>query len=146
MLSKNGYFVNLYERTDDILKSASGINQYRLHRGYHYPRSYETAISSKEGQNGFLKYYGESILKEVENYYCIAKDESLVDKDTYIKFLDKLQLEYKEVDVDLDYEYLIIVLYHSSYLFYDQYHYHNENIYLHYLYLTIEILFFSRIL
>ena len=101
MLSKNGYFVNLYERTDDILKSASGINQYRLHRGYHYPRSYETAISSKEGQNGFLKYYGESILKEVENYYCIAKDESLVDKDTYIKFLDKLQLEYKEVDVDL---------------------------------------------
>ena len=101
ILSKNGYFVNLYERTDDILKSASGINQYRLHRGYHYPRSHETAISSKEGQDGFLKYYGESILKEVENYYCIAKDKSLVDKDTYIKFLDDLQLEYKEVDTDL---------------------------------------------
>lgn len=101
MLSKNGYFVNLYEKAGDIFNSASGINQYRLHRGYHYPRSHETAISSKEGQDGFLKYYSESILNKVENYYCIAKDKSLVDKDTYIKFLDDLQLEYKEVDVDL---------------------------------------------
>ena len=101
VLSKNGYFVNLYERFDDILSSASGINQYRLHSGYHYPRSYETAISSKEGQKGFLKYYSESILKDVESYYCIAKDKSLVDKDTYINFLDKLGLEYKEVNSDL---------------------------------------------
>ena len=27
---------------DDIMKAASGINQYRIHRGYHYPRSFET--------------------------------------------------------------------------------------------------------
>ena len=36
--------VDLYEQENDILKSASGINQYRLHRGYHYPRSSSTAI------------------------------------------------------------------------------------------------------
>ena len=98
MLSKEGYFVNLYEKSDDILKSASGINQYRLHRGYHYPRSDDTAISSKNSQNGFLKYYGGSIVDDVENYYCIAKDKSLVDRDTYLKFLDRVGLEYEEVN------------------------------------------------
>ena len=35
MLSKNGYYVRLYEKNSDIISSASAINQYRLHRGYH---------------------------------------------------------------------------------------------------------------
>ena len=34
--------VELFEKNDDILKSASGSNQFRVHRGYHYPRSPET--------------------------------------------------------------------------------------------------------
>ena len=43
-LAKNGYEVDLFEKNDDIITQASSINQYRLHRGYHYPRSKETAI------------------------------------------------------------------------------------------------------
>ena len=37
--------VTIFEREHDLLQAASGINQYRLHRGYHYPRSTETALS-----------------------------------------------------------------------------------------------------
>lgn len=54
--------VDLYERNSDILSAASGINQYRLHRGYHYPRSKSTALSSKYSEDSFRKEYGEAIL------------------------------------------------------------------------------------
>tara|TARA_B110000211_G_scaffold132244_1_gene151765 strand:- start:1245 stop:3029 length:1785 start_codon:yes stop_codon:yes gene_type:complete len=101
ILSKNGYFVTLYEKGDDIINSASAINQYRLHRGYHYPRSDKTALSSKKGEKSFLKYYSDSILKDVENYYCLAKDGSFVNKEQYISFLDRMGLEYEEKDLDL---------------------------------------------
>ena len=101
ILSKNGYFVTLYEKGDDIINSASAINQYRLHRGYHYPRSDKTALSSKKGEKSFLKYYSDSILKDVENYYCLAKDDSFVNKEQYISFLDRMGLEYEEKDLDL---------------------------------------------
>ena len=42
-----GYIVDLYDSESEILKKASGINQYRIHRGYHYPRSPETIESCK---------------------------------------------------------------------------------------------------
>ena len=100
MLSKNGYYVTLYEKGDDIINSASFINQYRLHRGYHYPRSKETTESSKKGTNSFIKYYGESLLKNTENYYCISKDDSLTDSETYHKFMEQSSLPYQEVEVD----------------------------------------------
>ena len=44
-LKVSGYDVHLYEAENDILNRASGINQYRIHRGYHYPRSMETIES-----------------------------------------------------------------------------------------------------
>ena len=41
-LSEQGYSGS-FEKDDDIFKSASGINQYRIHKGYH-PRSVETVF------------------------------------------------------------------------------------------------------
>ena len=101
MLSKNGYFVTLYEKDDDIMKSASGINQYRLHKGYHYPRSDDTALSSVKGEKSFLKYYGDSIIREVDNYYCISNTDSKVTPEQYIDFMHRIGLEYEIVETDL---------------------------------------------
>ena len=100
MLSKSGYHVTLYEKGDDIINSASFINQYRLHKGYHYPRSKETTESSKKGADSFTKYYGDSLIKNTENYYCISKNDSLTDAKTYHDFMKKLSLSYEEMDVD----------------------------------------------
>ncbi len=36
--------VDLYEANSDIMQAASAINQFRLHRGYHYPRSPQTIL------------------------------------------------------------------------------------------------------
>ena len=37
VLGKNGFSVDLFEEKKDVFMAASGINQFRLHRGYHYP-------------------------------------------------------------------------------------------------------------
>ena len=97
MLSKQGYDVDLFEKNNDIMTQASYINQYRLHRGYHYPRSKETAQSSIEGERSFLKVYGDSVINgKTKHYYCIAKNDSLISKSQYIKFLEQLNLPYKK--------------------------------------------------
>jgi hypothetical protein len=100
-LAREGYNVTLYEKGDDIINSASYINQYRLHRGYHYPRSKETAEQSRLSETSFLKEYGGAIVNgDVEHYYCIAKEDSLVNSEQYKTFLTEMNLEYEEKKVD----------------------------------------------
>ncbi len=100
-LSQEGYNVNLFEKNNDIINSASYINQYRLHRGYHYPRSKETAEQSQWGEASFIKEYGDAIINgDVEHYYCIAKEDSLVNPKQYWTFLNEMNLPYKEKELD----------------------------------------------
>ena len=67
-LASLGHNVDLYEREKEILQAASGINQYRLHMGYHYPRSDETAMDSKIGAQVFQEEYGECIIKNTDEH------------------------------------------------------------------------------
>lgn len=92
--------VTLYEINGDILKNASSINQYRLHRGYHYPRSLDTAVSAKHGTETFLNEYPCSV--DISNqHYAIASFGSKVSSDEYETFMDGVSLEYDEVSLDL---------------------------------------------
>ena len=101
-LAKEGYDVTLYEKNDDIISQASYVNQYRLHRGYHYPRSKETATSSQWGEHSFLQEYGDAIVNgDIEHYYAIAKEDSLVSAEEYKNFLIDLKLKYQEEELDL---------------------------------------------
>ena len=87
-MAKEGYDVTLYEKNNDIITQASNINQYRLHRGYHYPRSKETARQSILGESSFIKEYGDAIINgNIEHYYCIAREDSLVTAEQYKRFL-----------------------------------------------------------
>lgn len=101
-LARSGYNVDLFEMNDDIINSASYINQYRLHRGYHYPRSKETAQQSQWGETSFIKEYGDAIVNgNIEHYYAIAKEDSKVDAKQYKTFLNEVNLSYQEKDIDL---------------------------------------------
>ena len=93
-----GYSVDLYEAENDIMKAASGINQYRVHRGYHYPRSPETIESCKNNEESFIKYYSPAIVDEYDHYYAIASEESLVTAEQYLSTLDKSKLNWEIVD------------------------------------------------
>ena len=73
----NDHNVQLFEKNDDILKSASGSNQYRVHRGYHYPRSPETVTGIIKSENSFKEIFSEAIVNDYEHFYCISKKNSL---------------------------------------------------------------------
>ena len=90
-----GYEVDLFEAENDILSAASGINQYRIHRGYHYPRSLDTIKSCKDNEQSFIKYYNKSIMyRNSKHYYSIAKEDSLTTPEQYLIILDKIGLEW----------------------------------------------------
>tara|TARA_R100001594_G_scaffold5547_1_gene17038 strand:- start:827 stop:1861 length:1035 start_codon:yes stop_codon:yes gene_type:complete len=96
VLSREGFDVTLHEELDDIMKCASNINQYRLHSGYHYPRSKETAQECLDGLQSFKEEYEDSIISwPVNHFYTISSENSLVSPDEYIKFLDDMELPYE---------------------------------------------------
>ena len=93
-LKTKGFEVDLFEKENDIMKAASGINQYRVHRGYHYPRSLDTIKSCKNNEQSFIKYYNRSIIYKNDHYYSIAKEDSLTSPEQYLTTLDKMGLEW----------------------------------------------------
>lgn len=95
------HHVELYEKNSDILQSASGINQYRLHRGYHYPRSKETAFSSLKSESLFKQEFSEAVLDKFDHYYCISNNDSLTSRDEYLDFCKELNLDFQEVSLDV---------------------------------------------
>ncbi len=100
-LASAGYSVDLYEKNKDIMMAASMINQYRLHRGYHYPRSASTAISSNFAEPSFRKEYKDAIIETKGSYYAIAKSGSKVNAKEFKEFCDHCSLEYKSAKLSL---------------------------------------------
>ncbi len=102
MLAKNGHAVFLFEKENDILQAASGINQYRLHRGYHYPRSRETILLTRDGNKSFLREYGNTIVKDpVEHIYAIARDGGKSTARHCLETWDAYGLEYRHMTSNL---------------------------------------------
>lgn len=99
-LAEAGHAVSLYEENSDIMQRASKCNQYRLHRGYHYPRSMDTAIRSISGARSFKKEYGSCLLSHwIKHYYALSNDSKVSTYD-YLKFLQGMALEYEIVGFD----------------------------------------------
>jgi hypothetical protein len=97
--ARAGHEVTLYEEKSGLLQAASAINQYRLHRGYHYPRSSETAQSAILGEQSFRGEYGDAVIDSGKHLYAIAKENSLVSGGEYLAFCKKLDLSYEIVDL-----------------------------------------------
>ena len=64
-LARRGYTVDLYDRHDEVMRGASRANHNRIHLGYHYLRSIETAQQSIEGLSTFREVFGEAVLAEL---------------------------------------------------------------------------------
>lgn len=100
-LASQGYNIVLYERHRRLLQEASSINQYRVHEGYHYPRSLVTALECQTSASGFARYYRQAIVPNgvgIEHYYAIASENSLTSPKQFVEFMDSLGLPYKKVE------------------------------------------------
>lgn len=90
--------VVIIEKEDEILKGASLSNQARLHNGYHYPRSYDTAKSAKDFFDKCYKEYEFAINNSFKSIYAIAKNGSLTTANEFENFCTRLNIDYSEID------------------------------------------------
>jgi len=93
--------VTVFEKNNDILKSASDTHQCRIHRGYHYPRSDKTAQELLSSESSFINEFSDAVMKTTENFYCISKNDSLVNADEYIDFCNRNSLEFEKSDLEI---------------------------------------------
>ena len=85
--ARAGHTVHLVEAATRLLSAASWVNQIRLHRGYHYPRSSETAQSCSAEQASFAEDYAEAIVTDVRHLSTgVARQGSLVSAAQFVAF------------------------------------------------------------
>lgn len=102
VLARDGFQVDLYEKEDDVFKAASGINQFRLHRGYHYPRSMETIRDCLSGVVKFRDFYPEVVIDMPDgHFYAIAKEKSHLNAAQCFKVWSEFGLKYEEKDIEI---------------------------------------------
>ena len=99
-LCKDGHEVTIIEQDSDIMLRATKNNHNRIHYGYHYPRSLDTANQSLNGLLSFMSNYGDAILYGFENYYSIAKDNSLTSSSQFIEFCNLAGISFKSAYPD----------------------------------------------
>ncbi len=83
---KKGERVLVLEKESEAFNRATYINQARVHMGYHYPRSYSTAIKSANYFERFNEDYDFSILKEFDQVYATSSNFSWTSADEFEKF------------------------------------------------------------
>jgi hypothetical protein len=104
-LGEAGHDVTLFDPRG-VLRAASAINQYRVHRGYHYPRSPETIAEVLEAHDEFCAEFAEAIIDGTDHYYAIPFEGSRTDPDRYQQIMESAGLELVEVRpswVDFDF-------------------------------------------
>jgi hypothetical protein len=74
-LAEHGHVVHLFDPLG-VMRAASAINQYRIHSGYHYPRSPETIQETLEARTEFMEAFGPAIVRNSRHYYAIPKEGS----------------------------------------------------------------------
>lgn len=86
--------VIILEQGADILMRASYANQARIHNGYHYPRSFVTALRSRVNFPRFVEEFESAVHSDFTKTYAIAKQNSKVNVGQFKQFCQHIQAEY----------------------------------------------------
>src|SRR6266571_2414576 len=81
-LAEQGHSVRLFDPLG-VLRAASAINQYRVHAGYHYPRSLETIHETRDARFEFIRAFEPAIVRNSRHYYAIPKQGSRTPPDLF---------------------------------------------------------------
>lgn len=87
-LAGEGHRVHLFDPLG-VMRAASAINQYRVHAGYHYPRSAETINEIAEARAEFTQTFAGAIVRNSKHFYAIPKEHSLTPPPTYESVMSK---------------------------------------------------------
>lgn len=70
--------VLVVEAQDALLTRASRVNQSRIHAGFHYPRSFVTALRSQALSARFARDFSDAVVDDFQMLYAIARRRSKV--------------------------------------------------------------------
>lgn len=80
---------------------ATYVNQARVHLGYHYPRSYSTAIKSRQYFNRFVREFGFCIKKDFRKIYATSSNYTWTDAQQFQKFCRATEIKCLAVEPSL---------------------------------------------
>ena len=92
-----GQKVLVIEKESNAFMRASSINQARVHMGYHYPRSIETAVNCAKYFERFCQDFDFCLHKSFEQVYATGKDFSRTNAQEYKHFLNKVGIKCDEI-------------------------------------------------
>ncbi|KKK39869.1 amino acid oxidase [Mesobacillus campisalis] len=101
LLAKKNHHVALIDIEDSPFKRASYINQARIHKGYHYPRSISTAIRSSLNYQRFCNDFSFAINNKFSKIYGISEADSLVSPTQFEKFCDYIDIPLKSIKPEI---------------------------------------------
>jgi len=99
--AKLGYTVLVIECESAAFARASYVNQARLHMGYHYPRSYSTAIKTAQYFDRFVSDFKESINNEFNQVYATSTNFSWTNKKQFIKFCNNANIRCDSINPEM---------------------------------------------
>lgn len=92
-----GERVLVLEWEESPFQRATFINQARVHMGYHYPRSYATAIKSAHYFNRFVKDYEFCIHREFDQIYATSDSFSWTNREQFTQFCQAADIPCEEL-------------------------------------------------
>ncbi len=98
---EKGENVLVLEYDDEPFKRASWINQARVHNGYHYPRSYSTALKSSYYFERFTADYDFAIMNDFKQIYAISNKFSYTNAEQFTRFCNATNIPCKPIQPDL---------------------------------------------
>jgi len=93
-LAEQGHNVSLFDPLG-ILCAASVINQYRIHSGYHYPRSPETIAETLEARSEFQSTFSPAIVRNSRHYYAIPKEGSATSPALFEQVMSRFSIPFE---------------------------------------------------
>lgn len=90
--------VLVLEQDATPFRRATYINQARVHMGYHYPRSYSTAIKSAHYFNRFMEDFSFCVLTEFKQIYATSTNFSWTNAEQFRGFCRDAQIMCEDVN------------------------------------------------
>lgn len=96
-LASGGFEVTLFEANNDICMGSTPNSVMRLHLGFHYPRSLETAVQSRKGFISFVRRFPDCVDLSFNNFYAVAKEGSRTTTKDFKNFAVQAGIDMTEV-------------------------------------------------
>ena len=97
VLRQRGFQIKLFERAPKLFQGASGNNQFRLHAGFHYPRSSLTRMQISSGLLEFNQRLPMFVRKLDKCIYAISDRASLLDFGTFTTIFESERIPFEKI-------------------------------------------------